>query len=149
MTNTLEPPTFADVLRAKKTIAPYLTPTPLVNYPLLDDVIELLEGRPGHLWWAAEAYRLRARAHASLGDSAAARIDFARAEQEATASGARLFLLRALLDRARLFPGRPEGVDAARQLARLQASFSPGEDLPELAAAREVAGVVAGPVVNG
>jgi threonine dehydratase len=36
---SLQPPTFADVLSARKRIAPYLRPTPLYHYPLLDDLI--------------------------------------------------------------------------------------------------------------
>jgi len=37
MTATL--PTFADVLLARRTIAPYLAPTPLYHYPLLDQLL--------------------------------------------------------------------------------------------------------------
>ncbi len=32
-------PTFADVLRAQKTIRPYLAPTPLHHYPMLDNLL--------------------------------------------------------------------------------------------------------------
>lgn len=34
-----EPPTFQDVLRARNAIAPYLSPTPLVSYPALDEML--------------------------------------------------------------------------------------------------------------
>ena len=34
-----EEPTFADVLEARRWIAPYLAPTPLYAYPLLDEVV--------------------------------------------------------------------------------------------------------------
>ncbi|RME57573.1 MAG: threonine/serine dehydratase [Caldilineae bacterium] len=38
--NTLPaPPTFADVLRARRVISQYLKPTPLHNYPALDEVV--------------------------------------------------------------------------------------------------------------
>ena len=33
------PPTFADVLKARLTIQPYISPTPLVSYPLLNDLL--------------------------------------------------------------------------------------------------------------
>ena len=36
----MQPPTFADVLAARKTIRPYLSPTPLVRYPMLDRLLE-------------------------------------------------------------------------------------------------------------
>jgi threonine dehydratase len=36
---SLQPPTFTDVLAARKRIAPYLRPTPLHHYSLLDDLI--------------------------------------------------------------------------------------------------------------
>jgi threonine dehydratase len=36
---SLQPPTFKDVLAARKRIAPYLRPTPLFHYPLLDELI--------------------------------------------------------------------------------------------------------------
>ncbi len=36
---SLEPPSFADVLKARLTIRPYLTPTPFVNYPALDELL--------------------------------------------------------------------------------------------------------------
>ena len=32
-------PTLADVLEARKTIAPYVSPTPLISYPALDNYI--------------------------------------------------------------------------------------------------------------
>lgn len=35
----MEPPTFQDVLKARKTIAPYLKPTPLVSYPALNELL--------------------------------------------------------------------------------------------------------------
>lgn len=37
----MNPPTFLDVLKAKKNIAPYLPRTPLHNYPALDQATEL------------------------------------------------------------------------------------------------------------
>lgn len=37
--DSLPLPTFADVLLAAKTLAPYLPPTPLIHYPLLDDLL--------------------------------------------------------------------------------------------------------------
>ena len=37
--STWEEPTFADVLEARRWIAPYLAPTPLYAYPLLDEVV--------------------------------------------------------------------------------------------------------------
>jgi threonine dehydratase len=36
---SLEAPTFTDIVAARKRIAPYLRPTPLHRYPLLDDLI--------------------------------------------------------------------------------------------------------------
>ena len=36
----MQPPTFADVLAARKTIRPYLQPTPFVRYPMLDQLLE-------------------------------------------------------------------------------------------------------------
>lgn len=33
-------PTFHDILRAQKTIRPYLAPTPLHHYPLLDQLLD-------------------------------------------------------------------------------------------------------------
>ena len=36
----MEPPTFADVLAAANTIRPYLSPTPLVRYPMLDRLLD-------------------------------------------------------------------------------------------------------------
>jgi threonine dehydratase len=36
---SLQPPTFEDVLAARKRIAPYLRPTPLYRYPLLDELV--------------------------------------------------------------------------------------------------------------
>jgi threonine dehydratase len=36
---SLEPPTFADVLKARLTIRPFLSPTPFVNYPALDELL--------------------------------------------------------------------------------------------------------------
>ena len=36
---TLEPPCLEDVLRARLTIRPHLSPTPLVNYPALDELL--------------------------------------------------------------------------------------------------------------
>jgi threonine dehydratase len=36
---SLQPPTFRDVLAARKRIAPYLRPTPLFRYPLLDELV--------------------------------------------------------------------------------------------------------------
>jgi threonine dehydratase len=36
---SLQPPTLKDVLAARKRIAPYLRPTPLYHYPLLDELI--------------------------------------------------------------------------------------------------------------
>ena len=36
---SLEPPSFTDVLKARLTIRPYLSPTPLVNYPALDELL--------------------------------------------------------------------------------------------------------------
>lgn len=36
----MQPPTFADILAARRTIRPYLTPTPLVRYPMLDQLLE-------------------------------------------------------------------------------------------------------------
>src|SRR5438105_1258669 len=37
----MNPPTFLDVLEAKKAIAPYLPRTPLFNYPALDQATRL------------------------------------------------------------------------------------------------------------
>lgn len=37
----MNPPTLLDVLRAKQTIAPYLPPTPMFNYPALDQATDL------------------------------------------------------------------------------------------------------------
>src|SRR5512146_2666099 len=36
---SLEPPNFSDVLKARLTIRPCLSPTPLVNYPALDELL--------------------------------------------------------------------------------------------------------------
>jgi threonine dehydratase len=36
----MQPPTFADVLAARKSIRPYLQPTPFVRYPMLDRLLE-------------------------------------------------------------------------------------------------------------
>src|SRR5215210_8219420 len=33
------PPTFQDVLRARRQIAPYLKPTPMHRYPAIDDLV--------------------------------------------------------------------------------------------------------------
>lgn len=35
----MNPPTFLDLLRARQTIRPYLSPTPLRHYPLLDEML--------------------------------------------------------------------------------------------------------------
>ena len=35
----MQPPVYTDVLRARRAIAPYLTPTPLRNYPALDRLL--------------------------------------------------------------------------------------------------------------
>ena len=49
-----EPPTFADVLAARRRIAPYLQPTALNRYPALDELVTLhharahMEGKPWH-----------------------------------------------------------------------------------------------------
>lgn len=39
MTTPLSPPGFDDVLLARRTLAPHIRPTPLRNYPMLDDAV--------------------------------------------------------------------------------------------------------------
>jgi class 3 adenylate cyclase/tetratricopeptide (TPR) repeat protein len=113
--------------------------------PLLDEVVRTMASRPTRLWWAAEAYRLRARAHASRGDVARAADDLSRAAEEAAAAGASLFLLRALVDRARLAPHAPEATEAARALSRLYPTLPETHDLPDLRSAHELLDQVGAP----
>jgi tetratricopeptide (TPR) repeat protein len=100
--------------------------------PLLDEVLRTMSAPPTRLWWIAEAYRLRARAHAAAGDPGSAGDDLTRAAEEAAAAGASLFLLRSLVDRARLSPHTPEAAEALRALSRLHPTLPETHDLPDL-----------------
>ena len=100
---------------------------------LLSGVISAAAARSSRLWWLPEAYRLRASARVALGRREHGAEDLRLAVDLAGASGAQLFLMRALLDRTRT-GDTPDASDLTR-LAELRATL-PGRDaLTEIRAA--------------
>ncbi|HEX5725836.1 MAG TPA: hypothetical protein VFX98_10255, partial [Longimicrobiaceae bacterium] len=85
---------------------------------LLADVVERLEAEAPEAWWLAEAYRARAVALAQLGNTREAGALLERAAWSARAAGTPLFLLRALLELARLRGGADAALRAALDEAR-------------------------------
>jgi threonine dehydratase len=111
----LEPPTFTDVLAARKRIAPYLRPTPLYHYPLLDDLIG------AEVWVKHENHQPVGAFKVRGGINLAAQLSPEEKERglitastgnhgQSVAYGARLFGVRAIV-------GMPEGANPGKVAA--------------------------------
>jgi len=112
---SLQPPTFTDVLAARKRIAPYLRPTPLHHYPLLDDLIG------AEVWVKHENHQPVGAFKVRGGINLAAQLTPEERERglitastgnhgQSVAYGARLFGVRAIV-------GMPEGANPGKVAA--------------------------------
>jgi threonine dehydratase len=112
---SLQPPTFTDVLAARKRIAPYLRPTPLYHYPLLDDLIR------AEVWVKHENHQPVGAFKVRGGVNLAAQLSPEEKERglitastgnhgQSVAYGARLFGVRAIV-------GMPEGANPGKVAA--------------------------------
>jgi threonine dehydratase len=112
---SLRPPTFTDVLTARKRIAPYLRPTPLYHYPLLDDLIG------AEVWVKHENHQPVGAFKVRGGINLAAQLSPDERERglitastgnhgQSIAYGARLFGVRAIV-------GMPEGANPGKVAA--------------------------------
>jgi predicted ATPase len=124
--------------------APLLNPVEIIlsspgaALPLLEDAWARVE-RTGGRWFAAEILRLEAEALLTCGQerTAEAVACFARALETAIGQQARFWELRAALSLARL---NRQDATARERMARICAEFDDVSALPELEAARALAG---------
>jgi len=112
---SLQPPTFQDVLAARKRIAPYLRQTPLYHYPLLDELIG------AEVWVKHENHQPVGAFKVRGGINLAAQLSPEEKERglitastgnhgQSVAYGARLFGVRAII-------GMPEGANPGKVAA--------------------------------
>jgi len=111
----LQPPTFQDVLAARKRIAPYLRPTPLYHYPMLDELIgaEVWVKHENHQPVGAFKVRggINLAAQLSPEEKAKGLITASTGNHgQSVAYGARLFGVRAII-------GMPEGANPGKVAA--------------------------------
>jgi class 3 adenylate cyclase/tetratricopeptide (TPR) repeat protein len=107
---------------------------------LMEESMAITESS-GQRWDEAEAHRVHGRVLQALGDAPGAEAEFQRALSVARSQGARLWELRASLSLARLVT---DGAAAARvPLSSVLELFAGEPDVPDLHAARALAGVVA------
>ncbi|HEM62212.1 MAG TPA: threonine/serine dehydratase [Chloroflexi bacterium] len=110
--SSLQPPTFQDVLAARKRIAPYLRPTTLYRYPLLDELIG------GEAWVKHENHQPVGAFKVRGGVNLAAQLTADERKRglitastgnhgQSVAYGARLFGVRAII-------GMPEGANPGK-----------------------------------
>jgi threonine dehydratase len=110
-----QPPTFQDVLAARKRIAPYLEPTPLYRYPLLDELVG------GEVWVKHENHQPVGAFKVRGGINLAAQLSPEERKRglitastgnhgQSVAYGARLFGVRAII-------GMPEGANPGKVAA--------------------------------
>jgi threonine dehydratase len=111
----LQPPTFQDVLAARKRIAPFLRPTPLYHYPLLDELIG------AEVWVKHENHQPVGAFKVRGGVNLAAQLSPEEKQRglitastgnhgQSVAYGARLFGVRAII-------GMPEGANPGKVAA--------------------------------